>query len=151
MREETDKVDFVGGQTAAGETGDESAGAGNGFDAATGGEGGADDSLAGIADAGCASIRNERNFLALLEAIDDFLAAFGFIEFEVAEERLFDFEMLEELAGVACVFGGDDIAFAKGAESAEGDVLEVADGGRHEIERSCGKRGQVLLHFLTHG
>lgn len=133
-------MDFVGGEAGGGEGGDEGAGAGDGFDFEAGLEGGADDALAGIADAGCAGVGDEGDFFAAGEALDDLFAALGFVEFEVAEERFFDFVGLEKIRGVAGIFGGDDVAFAEDAEGAEGDVLAVADGSGDEVKRSGDER-----------
>ena len=80
-------MDFVGRQTAGGESSDEGARSGNGFNAMAGGECGADDSLAGIADAGSAGVGDERDFLALGEALDDVFAPFRFGTFWLIRAR----------------------------------------------------------------
>ena len=45
-----------------------------------------------------------------------------------------DFEVIEELLGLAGVFAGDAVGLAQDAECAEGDVFEIADGSGDEIE-----------------
>ena len=42
--------------------------------------------------------------------------------------------MLQQLARVPRVFGGDSIALSESPESSEGDILEVANGGCDEVE-----------------
>jgi hypothetical protein len=148
LREEANEVNFVGGQSARGQPGDESAWAGDGFDATARIESRANDTLPGIADARSAGIRDERHFLALLEALDELFAALCFVEFEIAQEGLFDIEILEQVSGVAGVLGGDDVAFAQGAEGAQGDVFEIADRSRDQIQRSGDERWHLL--FFTH-
>jgi hypothetical protein len=52
--------------------------------------------------------------------------------------------MPEQLMAPARVLGGDDGDVAQGSEGAEGDVLEIADGGRHDVQRPRGHRlGEV--------
>ena len=146
LREEPDEMDFVGRQTAGGESRHERTGARNGFNSMAGGECGADDSLAGIADAGSAGVGDERDFLALGEALDDVFAPFRFVEFKVTQERLFDFISLEQMRGVARILGGEYVAFTQNAEGPEGDVFQVSDGGGDQIKRSSDQRWQLLAH-----
>ena len=46
----------------------------------------------------------------------------------------FDFEVVEELLGLAGVFATDAVGAAEDVEGAEGDVAEVADGCGDEVE-----------------
>ena len=48
-----------------------------------------------------------------------------------------DFEVVEELLGLAGVFAGDAVDLLQDVEGAEGDVAEVADGGGDEVEAGC--------------
>ena len=45
-------------------------------------------------------------------------------------------EVIEQPAGVARVLGGDQAHLAQHAQRALGDVLEVADGRRHQVQRA---------------
>jgi hypothetical protein len=51
--------------------------------------------------------------------------------------------VVEELLGLPGVFAGDAIGGAEDAEGAEGDVLEVADGGSDQVE--AGGQGFVMF------
>ena len=77
MREKADEMKFFGRQATCRKSGDECARAGHGFHAEAGGNGGFDDAFAGIADAGTAGVRDQRDFLAAPETFNDFLAALG--------------------------------------------------------------------------
>ena len=78
-----------------------------------------------------------------MEAFDDFLAAPGFVELKIAEQRLGDAEMFEQLSRVARVLGGDHVAFLQYAQRVQGDVLEVADGRGDQIKRARHERWQL--------
>ena len=60
----------------------------------------------------------------------------GFIEFVAAHEGLLDFEMFQQLAGTSGVLGGYHVAFAQGSQSAQSDILEVANGRGNEVKRA---------------
>ena len=77
------------------------------------------------------------------EPFDDFLAAPGLVELEIAQQRFGDAEMLQQLAGVARVLGGDDVALAQHAQRAQRDVLKIADGRGNEVKRARSQRRQV--------
>jgi hypothetical protein len=136
VREEAGEVEIVGGKTTGGECGDERARAGEGIDRESGVDRGADDPFSGVADGGGSGVRDEGHLLSAAQALEDFLRAPGFVELVVAEERACDVKEAEQLAGPAGVLSGDDIAFPKGAQRAEGDVLKVPDGGCDEVERA---------------
>ena len=92
---------------------------------------------------------DQRDFFAAPEALDDFLAASGFVELEITEERFGDSEMLQQSPGVARVLGSDDVALAQHAQRAQRDVFEVANGRGDEIKRPGCERRQCGIHALT--
>src|SRR5262245_28429922 len=55
--------------------------------------------------------------------------------------------MFQELTSAASVFGGDYVAFAQGAQGAEGDVLEITDRRGDEVERAREERRRSLFWF----
>ena len=71
------------------------------------------------------------------------------VELEIAQQRLGDAEMFEQLAGMPRVLGGDDVTLAQDAERAERDVLEVANRRGDEVKRAGGERRQCGVHGLT--
>jgi hypothetical protein len=48
-----------------------------------------------------------------------------------------DLKVIEQLLGLPCVLAGDAIYTAKNVERAQGNVAEVADWGRNEVETGC--------------
>ena len=58
-------------------------------------------------------ICDKRDLLAATEPLQNFFASFGFVELEVTEQRLGNAEMFQQLARMAGVFCGDEIAFAR--------------------------------------
>ncbi len=146
VREKADEVKFIGRQAARGQRGDQSARARHRLDAKAGGESGFDHALARIADAWRACIGDERDFFAPREALQDFFASFGFVELEVTQQRLGDAEMFEQLAGMTGVFCRDDVAFAQGAQRAQGHVFEIANGRRDQIKGASAQRRKFFGH-----
>jgi hypothetical protein len=41
--------------------------------------------------------------------------------------------MAQKLTGMAGIFGGDDIHLFKYAQSAQGDIFKIADGGTYDV------------------
>src|SRR5258706_15734405 len=140
MRQESDEMEFIRRQAARREAGDERAWAGHGFDAETGGDGGFHHAFTRIADAGTAGVRDQRDLLPAPEPFDDLLAAFGLVELKIAQERLADAEMFQQLPGMPRVLGGNHVALAQDTKRAERDVLQVANPRGHEAKRAGGER-----------
>ena len=67
---------------------------------------------------------------------ENFFAALGFVELEVAQERFGNFEMPEQLPGVTRVFGRDDVALLQHAQCAQRDVFQIADRRRDQIKHA---------------
>lgn len=149
--EESGKVEFVGGKARGSEAGHEGARARDGFDAEPCGDDLGDHAGARVGDSGGAGVGDEGHGGAGAEAVGDLGRAAGLVEPEVGDHGLPDVEVLEELAGVTGVLGGDKVALAEDAEGAQGDILEVPDGGSDEVEsagderwRSGGFHGEKL-------
>ena len=149
VRQKTDEVEFVRRQATGGERRDQCARPRHRFDAEARRNRRLDYTFAGIADAGTAGIRDQRDFFAAPETFDDFLAASGFVELKIAEQRFGDAEMLQQSPGVARVLGGGDVALAQHAQRAQRDVLEVANGRGDEVKRPGYERRQCSVHALT--
>jgi len=97
-----------------------------------------DEAIARVADERHAGVTDEGDLGALLHGDDEFGGAGHFVVFVIADEGFADFIMGEEFLRVAGVFAGDLVGFFEDAKSAEGDVLEVADGGADEVEAAAG-------------
>ena len=149
VRQETDEMKFSRRQTARREPGNKRARTSHGLHAKSGGYGGAHHAFAGVADAGTAGVRDQRNFLAASETFDDLFAAFGLIELEIAQERFGDAKMFQQLPGMTRVLGGNHVALAQDAQRAERDVLEIANRRGDEVKRAGRERRQDGVHVLT--
>src|SRR5690242_9559206 len=114
-REEAHEMKLIRRQAAGGQRGYQRAGARHWLDPKACGESGSHDPLAWIADAGRAGVRDQRHLFPALQPREDFFAAFGFVEFEMANQRFRDLEMLQQLACPARIFCCDDIAFTQSA------------------------------------
>ena len=110
-----------------------------------------DEAMAGVGDERHASVADESDACALLEGEDEFGGASEFVVFVVADERLANVVVSEELLGVAGVFAGDLIHFLEDANSAKGDVLEVANGRTNEIQAAGGGSGIRRWMLGEHG
>ena len=108
-----------------------------------------DEAMAGIGDEGHACIADEGNGGTVFHGQDEFGCAGDLVVFVVADQRLMDVVVIEELQGVAGIFAGDLVHFLEDAQGAECDVLEIANGSGHEVEAALG-RG-VGVSVFGHG
>ena len=105
---------------------------------------------AGVGDGGCAGVGDEGDACAGFQLVDELFGAAGFVVQVVADGGRRDAEVVEELCGLAGVLAGDAVGGAEDAESAEGDVFEVADGCGDEIEAGCeGSVGGVVAGHVV--
>jgi hypothetical protein len=92
---------------------------------------------AGIIDAGCAGVADQRHRGALLQALDDAAAALLFIVFVQRHLRRLNAEMLQQHARMACVLrcnqGNTSQYFAR----ALGQIAKIADRSRNHIQAPC--------------
>ena len=109
-----------------------------------------DEAVAGVGDERHAGVADKGDICALLEGEHEFRGASQFIVLVVADERLANVVVGEELLGVAGVLAGDLVHFLEDAESAEGDVFEIANGGADEIEAAGGDGGIVQGRLRVH-
>lgn len=143
--EKATEVEGKGGQAAGDEGMDGGGGAGDDLDGEIFAADGSDNAFPGVGDGGHARIGNEGDGLTGAKALKDFCLAGGLIKFLVAEKRFFEAEVLEEEAGVAGVFGGDEIGGGKGLAGAGGDIGKVADGGTNDEEAAGGRGHRISL------
>ena len=103
-----------------------------------------DDDRAGVGDAGHPGVGAEGAALPRLDPAEDALApAEGVLV--VADHRLFQTQMVEQPHGDPGVLGGDKIRRPKDRGGPGGHVLQVADGGGDDIERSGHKVPPVKI------
>jgi len=87
-----------------------------------------------IAHAGRARVADQGHGLPLLEQRAELHALPGLVVLMEAEELRLDSEVSEETTRVPRVLGGHDVRLLQHLERAEGDVLQIAQGRRHEDE-----------------
>src|SRR2546427_11621157 len=98
MRQETEEMEFMRLQTTGGQSGDERARPWHRLDPKARSNGCLHHSLTRITNAGCPRISHQCHLLAASQALEKFLTAFGFIEFEIAQQRLGNIKVFQQLA-----------------------------------------------------
>ncbi len=96
-----------------------------------------DEAMAGVGNQRHSGIADQRDFGTLFHSDDEFGGTSDFVVFVVANERLMNVVVSEQFLGVASVLASDLIRFFEDAQRAESDVLEIADGCGHEIQRAA--------------
>ena len=89
--------------------------------------------LAGVADGGGARIRHQCAGLTLQQAGQNGLPCGGAVMLVVADQRLPDVEVVQQLYGHAGVLGGDEIRPGQRLHGTGGKVSQIADGRGHQI------------------
>jgi len=135
--EESDEEKLFVGKAGSGERREQRGGAGDGNDGNFVAKTKSDEAVAGVGDQRHARVADERNFRPLLESDKEFRRAGHLVVFVIADERLRDFVVVQELLRVARVFAGDLVGLAQDAQSAQGDVFEIADGRGDEIKAAA--------------
>jgi hypothetical protein len=85
-----------------------------------------------------------------MQTVDDLFAAPRFVEFEIADQRFVNIEMLEQLPRPARIFSRDHVAFAQHPQRAQRDILEVANGRGDEIKSARRERWMLFAHFVQY-
>ena len=112
--EEAVEGEALGGEAAGDEGADGGVGSGDGEDGDAGGDGGCGDLGAGVGDAWSACVADYGDSGALFEVFDEFFGTGAFVVHVVADGGGADFEVIEELLGLAGVFAGDAVGAGAG-------------------------------------
>ena len=96
------------------------------------------EAVAGIGNEWHPRVADQRDFRALLHGDDQFWGARHLIVFMVADQRLVNVVVSEQLLRVARVFAGDLIDFSEDAQGSQSDVFEIADGRADEVKAAGG-------------
>ena len=94
-------------------------------------------------------IADQRDLRALLHGHDQFRRARQLIVFMIADQRLMNVVVGEQLLRVARVFAGDLICFFENAQGAQGDVLEVTNRRPHKVQTS--RRNLLVIRSILAG
>jgi len=132
--EKADEKEFFVRQAAGGERRKKRGRSGDGDHGDMMAEAKSDEAMAGIGNQRHAGVADESDFRALFERDEQFGGARQLVVFVVADERLANFVVSEELLRVACVFAGDLVDLFEDAQGAERDVFQIADGRANEIQ-----------------
>src|SRR6266852_379368 len=100
-----------------------------------------------IGDQRHSRVAYQRDFRALLQRHYQFRRAGQLIVFVVADERLMNAVVREELQGMPRVLAGDLIDFLQDAQRPQRDVLQIADRGADKIEAPAGCRTHHVYRF----
>ena len=90
--------------------------------------------VTGIGDQRRAGVRHQRDCLACGKTRKQLRPRFGGIVLVIGRERRRDAVAFGELAGDAGVLAGDDVGAGEQFERAQGDVAQISDRCRHQIE-----------------
>lgn len=104
-------------------------------------------------------IAYQSHLRALLELDNDFRGARDFVVLVIAHEALLDFKVREQLGGLPRVFASDQVHVLKYPQSAQRNVIQIADWRRHYKQAARGRLRFRLGHCfslvskasLTHG
>ena len=135
-RQEAAEVERVGGQAGAGQRGERGRGTRHGLHRDAGIDGGAHQAVAGVGDQRHAGVGDQRDHGAADEAGSEFFGALRLVVVVIAHRRLVDIVVIQQFARLPRVFARDQVGLAQHADGAIGDVLEVPDGRRHEVEQT---------------
>ena len=89
--------------------------------------------LAGVADGGHARVGHQGAGLASQQAGQDGLSGGGAVVLVIADQGLFDVEVVQQLHRHAGILGGDEVGALQRFHGAGGEIPQVADGGGDQI------------------
>ena len=89
-----------------------------------------------IRDAGHSRIRDIGNIFARAQLFDQAAARLALVELVHGNERLKDAEVIEQRQGMPRILTGDFVHALQRLHRSVGHILEIADGRRHQVQRS---------------
>ena len=89
--------------------------------------------LAGITDGGHPRVGDQRAGLTGQQAGEDRLSRCGTVVLVIADQRLFDAEMIQQLHRDTGILSGNEIGVLQRFHGAGREVSQIADGGGHQI------------------
>ncbi len=100
--------------------------------------------MAGVRHERHPRVAHQRNLRALLQRHDQLRRARHLIVFMVADQRLVNVVVSEQLHGVARVFAGDLVGFLQDSQRPKRDVFEISDRRPDKIKAAAGCRIRSL-------
>ncbi|MPN51247.1 hypothetical protein SDC9_198890 [bioreactor metagenome] len=139
-------MEFISRQSTRGQRRNQSTWPGHRLDAIASGDRSPNYSFTRITDSRRSGVGNQGHLFAPPKAFQNLLAPACLIELEVAQQRLRNPEVFQQLPGTPGILSRDDIAFLQSANSTEGYVLEVPDGSSHQVKSAGGQWWQSSFH-----
>src|ERR1700758_2026311 len=99
--------------------------------------------MAGIRDNRRSCIAYQDNLRALLQSLEQLISSGGFVVLVIAECRLMNPVMIQELYRVPRVFACDQVCLAQEAECSRRDIFQISYRSRYQIERAFVMRGPI--------
>ena len=96
--------------------------------------------MAGIRDNRRSCIAYQDNLRALLQSLEQLLRSGGFVVLVIAEHRLVNTVMIQELYRAARVFACDQVCLAQEAECSRRDIFQISYRSRYQIKRAFAMR-----------
>src|SRR5262249_39963267 len=105
-----------------------------------------------IGDARWARVSDQGDCLTFLQQGERTRRRDGLVVVVIADERSRDAVMRQELAGVTGILSGNHIHAAQDAQGPQGNVLQVTDGGRDDVQSTvCSSRDtQARIWGMKH-
>ena len=130
------EVEGVGGQPGSRQRGQHRRGARHGLHRDAAFNGRPHQAVARVGDQRRTRIGHQRHHRARAQARRQLLAAPGLVVVVVADGRLGDTIVVQQLAGLPGVLAGDEVGLLERAHRAIGDVFQVSDGGGDQVEQA---------------
>ena len=134
--EEALKAEPAGGLPGNAQRRDGGAGTGDGANDDAGFSALLDQVLPGVGDGGTARVGDQRAGLPGENAVNDPVALRGLVMLVVADKAFFDAQMVEQFQRHPRILGGDEVGAFQRLPAAQGDIPQIADGGRDKIQHS---------------
>ena len=99
--------------------------------------------MAGIRDNRCSCVAYQDNLRALLQSLEQLVSSGGFVVLVIAECRLANIVMIQELYRVPRVFACDQVCLAQKAECSRRDIFQISYRSSYQIERAFAMRGPI--------
>ncbi len=150
-RKEAAEAKRVGGQPAGHQRRQERRGAGNRHHANVMADRQRHQPIAGIAHAGRSGIGDQRNVVTVFQVHHQFGRSRQLVVFVIADRRLLDAVVVEQLDGLPGIFAGDQVHFLQRVQSAQSNVFEIADGSADKVEGAGSNSFALPAHRRNSG
>ena len=99
--------------------------------------------MAGIGDNRRSCIAYQDNLRALLQSLKQFVRSGGFVVLVIAEHRLANTVIIQELYRVPRVFACDQVCLAQKADCSRRDIFQISYRSRYQIEHAFAMREPI--------